>query len=124
MGWRWWLLPVATLILVAGGLVVGFRLHEAPPIEEPQPRDCSLNPAQYLTGTFLGWKLARVSADGGGEISARIRLDDGREIVAYNATGSALEPDARVTVSEIICVHRTVYLLTEFGAGDSVSQSR
>jgi len=43
-------------------------------------------------------------------------LDDGRDVVAYNATSATIESDMRVTVSEIVCIHRTIYLLTEFGA--------
>jgi len=123
-GWRGWVLPAATLAFILGALVVGFGLHEKRPAEEPLPRECSLTPVRYLTGTFLGWKLDRTSADGGGEVSARVRLDDGREIIAYNATLSALEPDTRVTVSEIVCVHRTIHLLTEFGAVNGQDQAR
>lgn len=115
-GWRGWLLPAATLMLIAAALAAWLGL-DRPRDVEPQPQsDCSLTPSRYLTGTFLGWQIARASPDGGGEISARVRLDDGRDIVAYNATSATIERDMRVTVSEIVCIHRTIFLLTEFGA--------
>ncbi|MEW5963260.1 MAG: hypothetical protein AB1749_06810 [Pseudomonadota bacterium] len=116
-GWRGWLLPAATLALIAAALAVWLGLDRPRPAEPPPQSDCSLIPSRYLTGTFIGWQLGRVSPDGGGEISARVRLDDGRDIVAYNATSATIERDMRVTVSEIVCVHRTIFLLTEFGAG-------
>lgn len=115
-GWRGCLLPAATLGLIVAALAAWLGV-DRPRSVEPRPQlDCSLTPSRYLTGTFLGWQLARASPDGGGEVSARVRLDDGRDIVAYNATSATIERDMRVTVSEIVCVHRTIFLLTEFGA--------
>jgi hypothetical protein len=115
-GWRGWLLPAATLALIGAALAVWLGLDRPRPAEPSPQSDCSLTPSRYLTGTFIGWQLARSSPDGGGEISARVRLDDGRDVVAYNATSATIERDMRVTVSEIVCIHRTIYLLTAFGA--------
>ena len=109
---RDWLLPAGTLAVGAGVLLFALR---GEPVDV-QPPDCSLNPVAYHPGTFLTWKLALERVSGGGELSARVRLDDGREVIAYNATNSELRPNDRVTVSEIVCIHRTVHLLTEFGA--------
>ena len=117
--WRGWVLPATGLLLVLVGSILGLRSLSTSSLEAPPPRDCSLVPSRYLPGTFMGWNLARSSPDGGGEISARVRLDDGRDIVAYNATSATIARDMRVMVSEIVCIHRTVFLLTEFAAPEA-----
>lgn len=47
-----------------------------------------------------------------GEVSAVVMLADGREIVAYNVTNAGgLTAGDEVTVAEIQCIHRRVYLI-------------
>jgi len=51
-----------------------------------------------------------------GEVSAAIALPDGREIIAYNITQAAgLTPGDPVTIAEIQCIHRRVYLIQSGG---------
>lgn len=118
--WRDWLLPAGTAVLVlaaVGGAVVLNR-------QELPPRECALTPAAHHPGTFLNWRLSMSPGEGmSGEISAHVRLDDGREIIAFNVTNAGgLSPNDRVTVAEIVCVHRVVYTLTEFGTSATPTQ--
>jgi hypothetical protein len=112
--WRDWLLPGGTAVLVLAVVAGTYQWNRA---EEP-PRECALTPAAHHPGTFLGWRLSMSPGDGlSGEVSALVRLDDGREVIAYNvASVAGLRANDRVTVSEIACVHRRVFTLTEFGA--------
>lgn len=82
------------------------------------PRECGLTPAAHHQGVFLNWRLSMSPGEGmSGEVSALVRLDDGREVVAYNvASAGGLSPGDRVTVAEMVCVHRVVYTLAPFGA--------
>ena len=117
---RDWLLPggAAALALVA---VAGAYVWRTP--EEP-PRECALTPSAHHPGTFLNWRLSMSPGEGmSGEISALVRLDDGREVIAFNVTNAGgLSPNDRVTVAEIVCVHRVVYTLTAFGASATPTQ--
>ncbi len=109
---EWWL-PLITVTGVAATLV--FALS-GPERGEVQPPDCSLSPVAYHPGTLVNWKISVNRGGENAEVSALVRLDDGREVIAYNATNDALQLNDRVMVSQIVCVHRTVYLLTEFAA--------
>ena len=81
------------------------------------PRDCSLTPNAYRSGAFQEWKITLPrGGDGGGELFAIVDLDDGRRVMAHNVTNPDLQRGDRVTVAEIACVHRAVYLLTDFPA--------
>jgi hypothetical protein len=108
----------ALLAGVAGFLVLaalGTWLLRQP--AEDSPRDCALTPSSHHTGTFQNWRLSMSPGEGmSGEVSAAIKLDDGREIVAYNVTNAGgLSPGDKVTVSEIQCIHRRVFLIQAGG---------
>ena len=117
---RDWLLPggAAALALVAVAGTYAWRTPEEP------PRECGLTPAAHHPGTFLNWRLSMSPGEGmSGEISALVRLDDGREVIAFNVTNAGgLSPNDRVTVAEIVCGHRVVFTLTEFGASATPTQ--
>ena len=117
---RDWMLPGAAAALVLSAVAGTYVWRRT---EEP-PRECALTPAAHHPGTFLNWRLSMSPGEGmSGEISAVVKLDDGREIVAYNVTNAGgLSPADRVTVAEIVCVHRVVYTLTDFGASRNVTQ--
>ncbi|MBL8565702.1 MAG: hypothetical protein JNM89_08300 [Hyphomicrobiaceae bacterium] len=114
---RDWMLPGAAVALVVVA-VAGTYLWK--PKDEP-PRECGLTPAAHHQGSFLNWRLSMSPGEGmSGEVSALVKLDDGREVVAYNVTSAGgLSPGDRVTVAEIVCVHRVVYTLTAFGASST-----
>lgn len=84
---------------------------------EENPRDCALTPSAHHRGTFQNWRLSMAPGDGlSGEVSAAIRLEDGREVVAYNVTNAAgLSPGDQVTIAEIQCIHRRVFLIQASG---------
>lgn len=115
--WRDWLLPGGVLALVVAA-VAGSYVWRAP---QEAPRECGLTPSALHDGTFLNWRLSMAPGEGlSGEVSAAVRLDDGREIIAYNVTNAAgLSPNDRVVVSEIQCVHRKVFLLSTAGGAQA-----
>lgn len=84
---------------------------------EPAPPDCSLTPSGHHTGTFLHWRLSMAPGEGmSGEVSAAVRLDDGHEVIAYNVTNAVgLSAGDKVSVSEIQCINRRVYLIQAGG---------
>jgi hypothetical protein len=114
---RDWLLPLTTVAGVALVLILAARPHS----EDVQPPDCSLSPVAYHPGTLLRWKISVNRGGENAELSALVQLDDGREITAYNATNEALRVNDRVMVSEIVCIHRRVHLLTEFPAPEGTA---
>lgn len=103
------LLPLVALALV-GAAVVAWLMPRA---NEEAPSDCALTPAAHHRGTFQHWRLSMAPGEGGsGEISAAIRLDDGREIIAFNVTeAGGLSEGDKVSIAEISCVHRRIFLL-------------
>jgi len=117
--WTGRLAAVGAVLLLAAAVGSWFLIDQA----EQQPRDCALTPSALHTGTFLHWRLSMAPAEGmSGEVSAVIRLDDGREIIAYNVTNAGgLSVNDRVTVSEIQCIHRKVYLLSTVTGGSIVT---
>lgn len=110
--WPWprWLFAGGAALLVAGAVGSWLTFGR----DDQQPRDCALTPSALHQGTFLHWRLSMAPGEGmSGEVSAVIRLDDGREIIAYNVTNAGgLTANDRVTVSEIQCIHRRVFLLS------------
>jgi len=84
---------------------------------EPAPSDCALTPSAHHSGTFQHWRLSMSPGEGmSGEVSAAIKLDDGRDIIAYNVTNAGgLTPGAAVTIAEIQCIHRRVFLIQAGG---------
>ncbi|MFN3868578.1 MAG: hypothetical protein ACK4MF_05875 [Hyphomicrobiaceae bacterium] len=112
--WRGKLLAGVAAALVVAAVAGTYALR---PLDDT-PRECALTPAAHHPGTFLNWRLSTSPGEGmSGEVSALVRLDDGRDVIAYNVTSAGgLSPNDRVTVAEIVCVHRVVYTLTAFGA--------
>lgn len=115
--WRGRLLAAIATLIVIAAVAGNYALHSV----EETPRECALTPSAHHPGTFLNWRLSMSPGEGmSGEVSALVRLDDGREVIAYNVTAAGgLSPNDRVTVAEIVCVHRVVYTLTEFGASST-----
>ncbi|MGD9785719.1 MAG: hypothetical protein AB7E80_08140 [Hyphomicrobiaceae bacterium] len=111
--WRLWLLPVIAALVLLAAIATWFLTH----LPEPPQRDCSLTPAAHHNGTFVNWRLSMSPGEGmSGEVSALVRLADGREVVAYNVTNAGgLTAGSPVVVSEIQCVHRRVFLITTSG---------
>ncbi len=113
--------PIRTGLLAGGALLlIGVALATwvmRRPAEET-PRDCGLTPAAHHTGTFRNWRLSMSPGEGmSGEVSAVIELADGREIVAFNVTNAGgFSPGDKVTVAEIQCIHRRVFLIQEGGS--------
>ena len=112
--WRTWLLASGAGVLIVAALSVWLMRK---PVEDT-PRDCALTPTAHHLGTFRHWRLSIGPGEGmSGEVSAVIALPDGREIVAYNVTQAAgLSPGDSVTVAEIQCIHRRIFLIQ---AGDN-----
>lgn len=102
------------LALLAGFIIIAalatWVMHEQPEVSR---NDCALTPSALLTGTFRNWRLSMSPAEGlSGEVSAAIALEDGREVIAYNVTeAGGLTAGDKVTVAEIQCVHRRIFLL-------------
>lgn len=111
--WRTALLAGGAALIVVAALATW--VLRAP--TDDAPRDCALTPSAHHTGTFQNWRLSMSPGEGmSGEVSAAIRLDDGREIIAYNVTNAGgLSPGDKVTVSEIQCIHRRVFLIQAGG---------
>jgi len=107
------LLAGGAALLIAAALAAW--LVRKPP--EDQPRDCALTPSGHYAGTFQHWRLSASPGEGmSGEVSAAIKLDDGREIIAFNVTNAGgLSPGDKVTVAEIQCIHRRVFLIQASG---------
>lgn len=103
------LLPLVALALVAAAVAAWLM----PRAHEEAPSDCALTPAAHHRGTFQHWRLSMAPGEGGsGEISASILLDDGREIIAFNVTeAGGLSEGDKVSIAEISCVHRSIFLL-------------
>ena len=111
--WRTTLLASGAVLIIIAALAAWF-IRKNP---DESPRDCALTPSAHHTGTFKHWRLSMSPGEGmSGEVSAAILLDDGQEIVAYNVTNAAgLSPGDPVTVSEIQCIHRRVFLIQSAG---------
>jgi hypothetical protein len=84
------------------------------PSPDTKPQECTLQPVAHHPGTLVAWTLGRSGPDGGGELSAKVQLDDGRTVTAYNVPHAGASVTARVVVAEIVCEHRVVHLLTDF----------
>lgn len=112
--WRTLLLTAAAALLVVAALVAWLM----PRTVEVQPRECALTPSAHHHGTFQNWRLSMSPGEGmSGEVSAAIQLDDGRDVVAYNVTNAGgLTPGDKVTVAEIQCIHRRIFLLATPGS--------
>jgi len=102
----------AALLIVAA--LSAWLMHKP---AENNPRDCALTPSAHHIGTFQHWRLSMSPGEGmSGEVSAVVQLPDGREIIAYNVTQAAgLSAGDKVTVAEIQCIHRRVFLIQSGG---------
>ncbi len=111
--WRTALLASGAALLIASALFVWFKSGHA----ERPPADCALTPSAHHSGTFQHWRLSMSPGEGmSGEVSAVILLPDGREIVAFNVTNAeGLTAGDKVTVAEIQCIHRRVFLIQSGG---------
>lgn len=113
--WRTWLLAGSAALLIIAALSAWLMRRPT----EDSPRDCALTPSAHYTGTFRHWRLSMSPGEGmSGEVSAVVMLADGREIVAYNVTNAGgLTAGDEVTVAEIQCIHRRVYLIQSLSGG-------
>lgn len=113
--WRTALMASGAAVLIVAALSAWF-MHAH---NEKSPTDCALTPSAHHTGTFQHWRLSMSPGEGmSGEVSAVILLPDGRDIIAYNVTQAAgLNPGDSVTVAEIQCIHRRIFLIQAHGGG-------
>ena len=111
--WKSLVLALFASLIIAVALA-SWLVHEQPEVSR---NDCALTPSTLLEGTFRHWRLSMSPAEGlSGEVSAAVDLEDGRQIVAYNVTDAGgLSSGDRVTVAEIQCVHRRIYLIHSSG---------
>lgn len=113
----------AVSIALAGLIAVAAisLLRTKPAADGVLPADCGAIPSAYHPGAIIDWPgsggTAAKSADAASAAHfARVRFDSGRKVLVYDATPERSPPGTRVVVAEIRCVHRTIYMLTEFGA--------
>lgn len=81
------------------------------------PGDCAPLPRAYYPGTVVEAQAPGGQADEEESFSALFELDDGRRVHAYKAGRAPLKEGERAVISETPCVHRTIYLVTEFPPG-------
>lgn len=113
----------AISIALAGVIAVAVvsLLRPKPADDGGLPADCGTTPAAYHTGSIVDWpgsddSASKTAGHASASHFARVRFDSGRMVLAYNATLARPAPGTRIVVSEIRCVHRTIYVLTELGA--------
>ncbi len=112
--WRTALLASGALLLIATAIYAWFKRGHT----GNAPEDCALTASARHEGTFQHWRLSMAPGEGmSGEVSAVVRLTDGRDIIAYNVTNAAgLSAGDKVSIAEIQCIHRRIFLLQSGGS--------